>query len=235
MGLFVCILIDSVISVGLLQVCWHAVWWTLVSAFWLDAWVFLWWWIYSVPSRWWTPLSIRCVSLTPTGPLAGTARRHRLQNDCEFSHPHFFFDRLSVFFWKHHKGTNWGDFPGNFEPGSEEPGGGLGGVPVPVQTRRCLPTTVCHITVPLSLGLADVVRCLPGEFQKQNTFGLQFGLHLSSMAAWLSVALKENGGWICWKSSWVFCAPLCAVKYGTTEVPYLCLCTVFVCVYIYSV
>lgn len=180
MGLFICIRNNRVISVGLLQVCWHAVCWTLVSAFWSDAWVFLWWWIYSVPSRWWTPLSIRCVSLTPTGPLAGTARRHRLQNS-EFSHPHFLFDRLSAFVWKHHKGTDRGDFPGNFEPGSEGPRGGLGGVPVPVQTRRCLPTTVCNIAVPLSSGLADVVCCLPGEFQNKTHLYFSF---VCPWAAW---------------------------------------------------
>lgn len=73
------------------------------------------------------------------------------------------------FVWKHHQGTDRGDFPGNPEPGSQGPQGSLGGVPVPLQTGRCLPPTVCHIAVPLSTGLADVVRCLPGEFQQQST------------------------------------------------------------------
>lgn len=77
------------------------------------------------------------------------------------------FPRLFLF-EKHHEGTHRGDFPGDSEPGSQGPRGGLGGVPVPVQTWRRSPAPVPHIAVSLPPGLAHVVRCLPGELQKQN-------------------------------------------------------------------
>lgn len=46
----------------------------------------------------------------------------------------------------------------------------MGGVPVHVQAGGRVPAAVPPLAVPLSTGLAHVVRCLPGETSLQHFF-----------------------------------------------------------------